>query len=370
MAVGQAQELVGADRPGYAEERVEAANQRQVVTTTLDTVVEAQVGAGLRQARRVPVEEVLRAQGEFRVQRQAGGQLVARDEQFLGLGARNGQALSEVQARLAIAVAVGEGEDGFAPVLGMAAELGAEQGLLAEFHAAEDKGVEELGRRTIVVTVGVAADAPRIRAAIVELVGRRVEAADLVIGVVVPAVAADAKAHPLLVHHVQFGQQVDALRHRAAGGKVAVAVVVVEGVGQLGVGAFHPLGVVQLEGVVETHGPVLAARVELEGLHRSESQPSHDRGCQDPSAEVRVTDLIVVVHLTCSPSLLLHQTTWTRPRPAHAEVRCRMVTETERPSAELCCRAVRAPATWRPSASPRSCQTSSAICARPVAPGA
>ncbi|MCY1557813.1 hypothetical protein D9M68_946930 [compost metagenome] len=61
MAIGQAQELVGADRPRRAEERVDAADQREVVAAVLDAVVEAEISAGLRQSRRVPVEEVLRA---------------------------------------------------------------------------------------------------------------------------------------------------------------------------------------------------------------------------------------------------------------------------------------------------------------------
>ncbi|MCY1391012.1 hypothetical protein D9M71_58390 [compost metagenome] len=61
VAIGQAQELVGADRPRRAEERVDAADQREVVAAVLDAVVEAEISAGLRQSRRVPVEEVLRA---------------------------------------------------------------------------------------------------------------------------------------------------------------------------------------------------------------------------------------------------------------------------------------------------------------------
>ncbi|MNP44102.1 hypothetical protein D3C76_1379500 [compost metagenome] len=98
MAIGQAQVLVGTDRSRCAEERVEAANQREVVTAVLDAIVEAQVSPGFRQARRVPVEEVLRPHAEFRRHRQVGGQLVARDEQLLGLGARDCQRLGNIQA--------------------------------------------------------------------------------------------------------------------------------------------------------------------------------------------------------------------------------------------------------------------------------
>src|SRR5262249_60588971 len=45
-----------------------------------------------------------------------------------------------------------------------------------------------------------------------------------------------------------------------------------------------------------------------------------------------------------------------------------MVTTAAPPRPRLCCSATFAPSTWRFSARPRSCQLSSAHCARPVAP--
>ncbi|MCY1409534.1 hypothetical protein D9M71_248850 [compost metagenome] len=158
VAVGQPQELIGADGAGSTEEWVAATDQRQVVPATLDAVVEPQVGTRFRQARGVPTEEVLGAQGQLRAKGQAAGQLVARDEQFLGLGARHCQPLGDVQARLAITVAVGEGQDAFAPVLGMAAQLGAEQGFVTDLGAAKHEGIEDFRRRSVVVTVGITAD--------------------------------------------------------------------------------------------------------------------------------------------------------------------------------------------------------------------
>ncbi|MNY11059.1 hypothetical protein D3C86_1440670 [compost metagenome] len=162
---------------------------------------------------------------------------------------------------------MGKGQDAFAPVLGVAAELGIEQRLFADVRTGEDKGIEDFGRRPVVVTIGVTADVARVRHSVVELVGRRIVAADIVIGVVVPTVGTDAKAVFLLVSQIQFGQYVHTLGHRTARREVAVAVVVVPGIGQLAVGDFHPLGVVELQGVVETHRQILVARIDLHGLH-------------------------------------------------------------------------------------------------------
>ncbi|MNR16089.1 hypothetical protein D3C85_1326610 [compost metagenome] len=117
MAIAQAQELVGAERPGRAEERIDAADQRQVMPAILQAVVEAQIRAGFGQPRGVPVEEVLCTQGQLRADGKAGGQLVTRDEQLLGFGARHCQRLGKVQAGLAVTVAMGKGQDTFAPVL-------------------------------------------------------------------------------------------------------------------------------------------------------------------------------------------------------------------------------------------------------------
>src|SRR6202012_1827898 len=58
-----------------------------------------------------------------------------------------------------------------------------------------------------------------------------------------------------------------------------------------------------------------------------------------------------------------------RPVQGHqAATRSYRVTTQAPPSPRLCCNATRAPSTWRGPACPRSCQTSSAHWARPVAP--
>ncbi|MNV34181.1 hypothetical protein D3C71_1255890 [compost metagenome] len=141
----------------------------------------------------------------------------------------------------------------------------------------------------------------RVGLAIIQLVGRRVEATDVVVGMVVPAVGTYPKTHLFFVDHVQFRQHIKALRNRAAGGKITVAVVVVPRVGQLAVRRLHSLGVVELQGVVETNRNVFIARIELERLHRRHPQSGENRRGQQPASQIRVADLIVVIHLACSP---------------------------------------------------------------------
>ncbi|MNH39720.1 hypothetical protein D3C79_1009330 [compost metagenome] len=53
---------------------------------------------------------------------------------------------------------MGEGQDTFAPVLGMAAQLGAEQGFVTDLGAAKHESIEDFRRRSVVVTVGITAD--------------------------------------------------------------------------------------------------------------------------------------------------------------------------------------------------------------------
>ncbi|MNB80712.1 hypothetical protein D3C75_274790 [compost metagenome] len=216
MAIAQAQELVGANRPGHAEERVETTDQRQVVPAILQAIVEAQIRAGLRHPRSVPVEKVLCPQGQLRADRQTGGQLVTRDEQLLGFGAWHCQRLGKVQAGLAETVAVGKGQDAFTPVLGVLAELGAEQRLFADFRAAKDEGIEDFGRWAVVVAIDITAHVSGVRPTTIELIGRRIVAADIVVGMVIPTVGTDAKTGFLLVGHVQFGEHVQALGHCTA----------------------------------------------------------------------------------------------------------------------------------------------------------
>ncbi|MNC01325.1 hypothetical protein D3C75_486700 [compost metagenome] len=122
---------------------------------------------------------------------------------------------------------MGKGQDTLAPVLGVLAELGAEDRLVTDFRTAENEGIEDFRRRPVVIAIDIAADMARVRTTIVQLVGRRVVTADIVVGMVVPAVGADTKTHLLLVGHIQFREHVQALGHRTARREVTVTVVVV-----------------------------------------------------------------------------------------------------------------------------------------------
>ncbi|MNO92380.1 hypothetical protein D3C76_839520 [compost metagenome] len=169
----------------------------------------------------------------------------------------------------------------------MPPELGAEHRLLADLGAVEHEGIEDLAGGTVVITICVAAQAmlagrvavqriagldrpglPRRDqvAGIVRLPWKRVGiGADIVIGMVVPARGTDPKTHLALIDHVQLGQQVDPLGHRTADTEILVTVVVVGGAGNLRILAFHPLTVTGLQGVIETHGPILTI-TEFKGL--------------------------------------------------------------------------------------------------------
>ncbi|MNF92383.1 hypothetical protein D3C84_750270 [compost metagenome] len=53
---------------------------------------------------------------------------------------------------------MGKGQYTFAPVLSVLAEFGAEDRVLADFGTAEDEGIEDLGRRPVIVAISVTAD--------------------------------------------------------------------------------------------------------------------------------------------------------------------------------------------------------------------
>ncbi len=63
MAITQTQELIDAQGTRRAETGVLCRDQRQVVAAILQTIVKAQVRAGFRQSRCIPVEKVLGGQG-------------------------------------------------------------------------------------------------------------------------------------------------------------------------------------------------------------------------------------------------------------------------------------------------------------------
>ncbi|MCY1299161.1 hypothetical protein D9M70_486790 [compost metagenome] len=172
----------------------------------------------------------------------------------------------------------------------MLAQLCTEYRLLAHLGAVEDKGIEDFTGRTVVIAIGITAQpvllcnlaAQRIpglnRAArcgagcnqvtrIARLPGKGVgTGAHIVIGMVVPTGGADTKAHFPLVRHVQFGEQVDPLGHRATDTEILIAVIEVGGAGDLRVLTFHPLTITGLEGVIETHGPPFTAIAKFESL--------------------------------------------------------------------------------------------------------
>ncbi|MNF97162.1 hypothetical protein D3C84_799810 [compost metagenome] len=90
-----------------------------------DQVGTAVIGTGLGQAGSIPLEEVLGADGQLGIDLEVGGNLVARNEQLLGLGAWRSRQLGQVQTRLAIAQRVHRVEQGLAPEQVMLADLGA-----------------------------------------------------------------------------------------------------------------------------------------------------------------------------------------------------------------------------------------------------
>ncbi|MNM86823.1 hypothetical protein D3C81_989870 [compost metagenome] len=291
--------------------------QPEDIAAVAQHVIGAHVGTAFGQARVVEFEEVLRGQGQFRVDRVTQRQLLARQEQLLGFGSRHVVQLGQVQCRLAIVDAVGGVEQGLAPVHRVPAKLAAQHRLVADLGVVEHEGVEKLARRPIVVTVAVTAQAMvvgratgqhgtcgqatgRARqhqvAGIALLAGKRVGIRPhVVIGMVVPAGGADPHAHAALVNDIQFGEQVQTLRDRAADAEVLVAVVEVGGAGNLGVFAFDPLAVAQLGGVVEAHVPVGVGEVQLECLGSRRTGDQQQR-CQQVTAGKAEENVFIVVH--------------------------------------------------------------------------
>ncbi|MCY1399845.1 hypothetical protein D9M71_149130 [compost metagenome] len=283
----------GAVRAGQA--RAAGVAEQEGLGAEAHQVGAAVVGAGFRQARGVPLEEVLGGDGQLRVDGEGGGNLLARDEQLLRLGARGLRQLGEVQAGLAVADRVHRIEDGLAPEHVVLAGLDVELRFLADLGAPEHEGIEDLAGRTVVVALGVVA---QVRAAEGRIAGARladdagegVVAVDegvgvgpgVLVGLVVPAGGADAEALLALVDHVQLGEQVDAVGDVGSRlAEVVVAVVVVRGVQHALVGTFGTHAVVVLDGVVEAHRPVGVAGVDFERLCTGRAQ----RGGQDGRGE-------------------------------------------------------------------------------------
>ncbi|MDT4852462.1 hypothetical protein FQZ97_866960 [compost metagenome] len=165
--------------------------------------------------------------------------------------------------------------------------LGAEQRLITHFGAVEHEGVENLAGRATVVALGIAA---QVRIAIAQSIavgeppdlemladhaaGRTIAiderigvGAGVVVGLVVPTGRTDAKAHAVLVHHIELGEQVDAVGDVGAGlAEVVVAVVAVGGAEHALIGALGAHAIVVLDGVIEADSPVFATAIQFEGM--------------------------------------------------------------------------------------------------------
>ncbi|MCY1507555.1 hypothetical protein D9M68_418360 [compost metagenome] len=306
MATGDAGD--GAVRTRQA--RAASVAKNEGLSAEAHQVGAAVVGAGLGQACGVPIEEVLGGNGQLRVDGEGRGNLVARNEEFLRLGARRRGELGQVQAGLAVADAMHRVEDGLAPVHVVLAGLDAEHRLFADLGAVEHEGVEDFAGRAAVVALGIvgqvrAAQHCIVGAGLAGNAGEGLVAVDegvrvgtgIVVGLVVPAGGTDPEALVALVDHVQLGQQVDAVGDVGAGTtEVVVAVVVVRRGQHALVCALGANAVVVLHGVVEANRPVRIPGIDLEGLHHGRHAQSggNGRGEQAP-AQVEV-GIVLVVH--------------------------------------------------------------------------
>ncbi|MNF85761.1 hypothetical protein D3C84_681700 [compost metagenome] len=262
--------------------------QQERLRAEADQVGTTVVGARFRQTRGIPIEEILGTHGQLGIDGERHRQLVTRNEQFLGLGTRRRGKLGQVEAGLAIADRVHRVENGLAPEHVVLTSLDAEHRLLAHFGAVEHEGIEDFARRTAVVALGIVA---QVRAAVADVVTvdpcqarvvgdqarTRIVAVDervgvgagVVIGLVVPAGGADAKAHGVLVDHVHFGQQIDTVGDVGPGlAEVVVAVVIVRRSQHAFVGAFGAHAIVVLDGVIHADVPVRIPRLDLDRMGR------------------------------------------------------------------------------------------------------
>ena len=157
IAVLAAHQAVDAQRVGRGHGR---RAEDEGLAAAQQVVVEAEEGAGLGDARLFPVEEVLAGEGQLGRGLDLHRDGFARQEQFLGFGARDREQLAQVQRRLAVAQAVHRAEHGLAPEHGVAAQLDVDRHL-AEIELAEHEGVEQFARRAVEVAVGLVAQAER-----------------------------------------------------------------------------------------------------------------------------------------------------------------------------------------------------------------
>ncbi|MNF62326.1 hypothetical protein D3C84_440050 [compost metagenome] len=298
--------------------------QQERLRTEADQVGTTVIRAGFRQTRSIPIQEVLGTHGQFRIDGERHRQLVTRYKQFFGFGTRRRGQFGQVEAGLAVADRMHRVENGLAPEHVVLAGLGAEHRLFTDFSAVEHEGVEDFTRRTGVVTRGIVA---QVRAAIADvviddpgqawIVGDQARTcivavdervgigADVLIGLVVPAGGADAKAHGVFEDHIHLGQQVDAIGDVGPGlAEVVVAVVVVRRCQHALVGAFSANTVVVLDGVIHAYVPVRVARIDLDRMGRRHGCRENGRSQQGIAWSGEAVTLIVV-HCVVSAFLSL-----------------------------------------------------------------
>ena len=145
--------------------------EQQALCALTDHIGTGVVSAGFRQACRVPVEEVLGAEGQLRIEVEGGGNLVAWQEQFLGLGARRGSGLGQIEAGLTVAQRVRGTEEGLAPEYVVLASFYPQQRVVADLGVVEQEGIEDFTGRAVVVTLGVVTQMTAAKAPAAALAG-------------------------------------------------------------------------------------------------------------------------------------------------------------------------------------------------------
>ncbi|MNF56120.1 hypothetical protein D3C84_376000 [compost metagenome] len=288
--------------------------QQERLRTEADHVGTAVERTGLRQASTFPIQEILGAEGQFGSEGEGTGNLVARNEQFLGFGTGRCCCLGQVEGRLAIAQRVHGIEYRLAPEHVVLAGLDTELGVVAHLGVVEHEGIEDFAGRPAVVALGIVAqvraaengrcrrtsakpgDRRKFIVAVHERVGVRT---GIFISLVVPTRGADTKAHLALVDHIQFGQQVDTVGDVGAGlAEVVITVVAVGRPQNALVGTLRTHAIVVLDSVVETNGPVFAARIQLDSVGGRQGR-GQDSGSEQLAPRAEIATLHRVIHLYC-----------------------------------------------------------------------
>jgi len=147
-------------------------------------------------------------------------------------------------------------------------------------EAAEHEGVEQFPGQPLVVATRIIGQADRGHAARQVVRGGDAGVVEVPVGAVVPGGGRHPHAHRLPEHQVEFAQQVDAARHRAAV-EIAVAVVIVGRFQQRRVLVLEAVAVVVLDGVVPADREIRIADLDLAGVRRAERAHGRGKRCQD-----------------------------------------------------------------------------------------